>query len=78
MSRVFPDLIARKNENFKLSQSSFKINHDKKNAARSVMLNQLKIPFTYTIECTFGVMNDKPIGEDEIIKIGEDIAKAAN
>lgn len=49
MSRVFPDLIAQKNDNFKLSQSSYKINNDKKNAARSIMLNQMRIPFTYTI-----------------------------
>lgn len=78
MSRLFPDLIAKKNHNFKLSQSSYRINNDKKNAARSIILNQLKIPFTYTIECTFGVMNDKAVGEDEMIKVGEDIAKSAN
>lgn len=78
MSRLFPELIAKRNENFKLCQSSYKINNDKKNAARSVILNQMKIPFTYTIECTFGVMNDKPVGEDEMIKVGEDIAVAAN
>lgn len=78
MSRMFPDMIAKRNNNFKLSQSSYKINNDKKNAARSIMLNQLRIPFTYTIECTFGVMNDKPIGEDEIITVGKDIALAAN
>ncbi len=49
MSRLFPDLIAKKNNNFKISQSSYKINNDKKNAARSVILNHLKLPFTYTI-----------------------------
>lgn len=78
MSRLFPEMIARRNGNFKLAQSSYKINNDKKNAARSIMLNQLKIPFTYTIECTFGVMNDKPIGQEEIITVGRDIALAAN
>ena len=62
MSRFFPELIADKNENFKLLQSSYKINNDKKNAARSIILNQFKIPFTYTIECTFGVMNNKSVG----------------
>jgi len=49
LSRFFPELISRKNENFKLAQSSYKINNDKKNAARSIVLNQFKIPFTYTI-----------------------------
>lgn len=49
MSRMFPELLARKNENFKVGQSSYKINNDKKSAARSVVLNQLRIPFTYTI-----------------------------
>ena len=78
MSRMFPELIARKNENFKLGQSSYKINNDKKNAARSVVLNQLRVPFTYTIECTFGVMNDKPVCEEEMVKVGQDIAQAAN
>lgn len=70
MSRMFPELLARKNENFKIGQSSYNINNDKKSAARSVVLNHLRIPFTYTIECTFGVMNDKSIGEDEIIQVG--------
>jgi hypothetical protein len=61
MSRLFPEMIAKRNENFKLDQSSYKINNDKKNAARSIILNQIKIPFTYTIECTFGVMNNKSV-----------------
>lgn len=42
------------------------------------MLNQFKIPFTYTIECTFGVMNNMSVSFDDIIKVGQDIALAAN
>lgn len=49
MSRLFPEIIAQKNNNFKLDQSSYVIKGDKKNAARSIIYSQCRIPFTYTI-----------------------------
>lgn len=35
------------------------------------------IPFTYTIESTFGIMNDRNVTVDDFVKIGEDIAACA-
>jgi hypothetical protein len=49
LSRLFPEMLAEQNPNFKLDQSSYMLNGDKKNAARCIILNELKVPFSYTI-----------------------------
>lgn len=41
------------------------------------MFKNLGIPFTYTIESTFGIMNEKNSITDDFIQIGEDIAASA-
>lgn len=48
-SRLFPELISRRNSNYKLQQCSYVINPEKKKTARSVIFYNLGIPFTYTI-----------------------------
>lgn len=57
IGRLFPELISKKNNNFKLSQCSYLLPIEKKNTARSIVFKNLGIPFTYTIESTFGIMN---------------------
>ena len=40
-SRLFPYLMSKRNDNFKLSQCSYEIDNSKKNCARSVFYNKL-------------------------------------
>ena len=77
LSRLLPELIAKKNSNFSLKQSSYSINPDKKFAARSMFFNSFNIPFTYTIETTFGVFKDKPAEVADFLQIGADIAECS-
>ena len=36
------------------------------------------VPFTFTIESTFGVMNEKNTTTDDFLRMGEDIALSAH
>jgi len=54
-SRVFPRLIEKIDPKFRYYSCSFTISEDKKTTARAVMLNQLKIPYSYTIESSIGL-----------------------
>ena len=70
VGRLFPELIARKNYGFKLSQCSYVLHPEKKNTARSIVFYNMGVPFTYTIESTYGVLNEKNAVSDDFIKIG--------
>lgn len=50
---------------------------EKKKTARAVVFYNIGIPFTYTIESTFGVMSDKCSVIDDFLKMGEDIADSS-
>ena len=56
IGRLFPELLGKKNQNFSLNQCSYVLKPNKKNTARSVIFYNFGIPFTYTIESTFGIM----------------------
>ena len=77
IGRLFPELLAKKNHNFSLNQCSYVLKPCKKQTARWVMFKNCGVPFTYTIESTFGVMRDKAVVSDDFIQIGEDIATSA-
>ena len=51
---------------------------EKKSTARSVIFYNLGVPFTYTIESTFGLMNQKNVKSDDFIQMGYDIGVCAN
>jgi methyl coenzyme M reductase subunit D len=51
---------------------------NKRKTARAVAFRNFGIPFTYTIESTFGVMRDKQVLVEDFIKIGEDVLKVSN
>lgn len=71
-------MIAKKNYNFKLSQCSYVLHPEKKNTARSILFYNMGVPFTFTIESTFGVMNEKNTTTDDFLRMGEDIALSAH
>lgn len=62
LSRMFPELLSKRNENFSLEQSSYIIKQDKRNTARSMLYSYFGMPFTYTIEGSFGLMRGKNVG----------------
>lgn len=61
ISKVFPELLARKNENFNLEQCSNMIKPDKKNTIRGLLYYQYLLPFVYTVEASFGIMRNKNV-----------------
>lgn len=75
--KLLPELIAKHSPFFNLEQCSAVIKADKKNTARSLLFNSFAVPFSYTIECSFGIMNGKQVGIDEFLSIGSDIATAS-
>ena len=72
-SRLFPYLMSKRNENFKLNQCSYEINPDKKYCSRSVFFSKLGFPYSYTIESSFGIYNNKNINETDVVQVGEDL-----
>ena len=60
-SRIFPELISRKNDNFSLDQCSNMIKPDKKNTIRGLLYYQYLLPFVYTIEASFGIMKGQNV-----------------
>lgn len=48
-SRILPKLIEKYDPRFRFYSCSFTISEEKKTTARAIMLNQLKIPYSYTI-----------------------------
>ena len=53
-SRIFPKLIEKLDSNFRYHSCNFAIEDEKKQTARGVLFEQLKINFTYTIETSIG------------------------
>jgi hypothetical protein len=47
--RIFPKIIEKVDPRFRFYSCSFMISDAKKTTARAVMLNQLKIPYSYTV-----------------------------
>ena len=76
-SRLFPYLMSKRNDSFKLSQCSYEIDNSKKNCARSVFYNKLGFPYSYTIESSFGIYNGCPINEKDMLQVGEDLCTTA-
>jgi cytosolic carboxypeptidase protein 2/3 len=66
-SRLFPFLMSRRNPSFKLGQCGYELENAKKNCARAVFFNKLGFPYSYTIESSFGIYNEKPINEKDIL-----------
>lgn len=56
--RILPRIIEKIDNNFRFYSCNFMINESKKNTARAIMLNQLKIPYPYTIESSVGLYYD--------------------
>lgn len=52
--KVLPKLISLKTEMFRFYSCSFRIPEDKLSTGRAFMFLNLKIPYTYTIECSNG------------------------
>lgn len=46
---------------------------DKKNTSRNLTFNYFNIPFSYTIEGSFGILRGKNVDSSSFIQIGSDI-----
>lgn len=56
--RILAKLIEKVDSNFRFHSCSFSIDEEKKQTARAVMLEQLHVPFAYTIETSIGFYYD--------------------
>lgn len=63
--RIFPKLIEKCDPRFRFYSCSFMISEEKKKTARAVMLNQLKIQYSYTIESSIGLFYNPSIMKTE-------------
>lgn len=72
-SRLFPYLISLNSKAFNLQQCSYELPLNKRNCARSFFFNKLGFPYSYTIESSFGIYNNKKINENDILQVGEEI-----
>lgn len=70
--------MAKRNPDFKLDQCSYVLHPEKKHTARSVIFFNLGVPYTYTIESTFGIMNGRTVTTDDFIRIGYDVGVCAS
>ncbi len=80
--RLLPKLIQKVEPSFRYYSCSFSIAEYKKSTARAVMLNQMKIPYFYTIESSNGLYYDpiqlKTVQFNQFLwqKMGKSIGKA--
>jgi hypothetical protein len=65
--------MSKRNGNFKLDQCNYEVQAYKKNCSRSVFFTKFGFPYSYTIESSFGIYNDKHITSSDVTKIGEDL-----
>jgi hypothetical protein len=78
-SRLLARLIEKANPCFRFYSCSFNISQRKKATARAVMLHQLKVPYSYTVESSIGlyyqpqVMRTVPFSLGEWGRMGEDV-----
>lgn len=62
--RVFPKLLSNYTNVFRYYSCSYDIPYEKRSTARAVMLNELFIPFVYTVETSLGFYHDYNLHKD--------------